>query len=63
MNQQMSLQEYKKKAEEYLMKLYPGTTPKDAELWSSTTSNGWWEQYMEDFSPETAVQGIVAGLI
>ncbi len=58
--QRMSLDEYKKKAGEYLLTIYPNCNPAE---WTSTISNGWWEQYMEDFSPETAMQGILSGLI
>ena len=59
-NKQMSLEEYKKRAEAELLRIYPNCNPTD---WTSTISKGWWEKYMEDFSPEVAMQGIISGLI
>ena len=63
MNTQMSLEEYKKKAGEYYLKCYSNTTKEELEKWILTTSNEWWQVYMEDFSPEVAVQGMLARLI
>lgn len=59
----MDIEEYKRKAEEYYKKRYPWKTHEDFEYFTRSVTVGWWEQYMEDFSPEVAVQGMIAGLI
>jgi hypothetical protein len=56
----MTLEEYKKRAEEWIKKTYPEYNAKKI---NSTISKGWREKYMEDFSPEVAMQGVLAGLI
>jgi putative sterol carrier protein len=60
MNTQMTLEEYKKRAEEWIKKTYPEYNAKKI---ISTISKGWREKYMEEFSPEVAMQGVLAGLI
>lgn len=57
----MSLEQYKKKAMDYLKKTYPTSTAMQDSL--TRVSDKEWREYMKDFSPETAVQGMVSGLI
>ena len=59
-NKQMSLEEYKKRAEEWIRKTYPNYTETSI---ASITSKENCQAYMEDFSPEVMVQGLIAGLI
>ena len=60
-NQDMTLEEYKKKVIELLKMQYPDFTDTLKSLEDIPKSG--WQQYMDDFSPEIAVQGIISGLI
>ena len=62
MKKQLSLEDYKKDVLERLKELRPGLT-REAEKNILHTDRELWEQYMEDFSPEAAAQGLNSGLI
>ncbi len=70
MNTHMTIEEYKKRAWDYLQKTY-GDTIKEVSkeaMEESFRSLGMktdadWELYMKDFSPEVLVQGRLSGLI
>lgn len=57
----MSLEEYKRQVVECLIKNHNYTTQDIDGL--MTIPEDAWMQYMEDFSPKVAAQGIVSGLI
>lgn len=59
MNTQMSLEEYKKKALAWHKEHYPNLT-EEYETFQKMP-NKEWEAYMEDFSPEVAIQAIIYG--
>ena len=61
MDTPMSLEEYKQKAIAYHKKMYPTSTVALSNL--QKMSDELWRMYMEDFSPEVAVQGMASGLI
>ena len=63
MNQQMSLEEYKKKVINLLTPKSKNTIKTDMVKSLETLSDESWEEYMRDFSPEIAAQGLIAGLI
>ena len=57
----MSLEEYKKRATDWMKKSYPNTTKTVAYL--QTMTDELWLKYMEDFSPEAMIVGRQMGLI
>lgn len=59
--QQMTLEEYKKKVIDLMNKQSPLSTEEIENL--QRASNEGWEQLMNDFSPEVAAAGISSGLI
>ena len=59
--QQMTLEEYKKKVEECFLKRYPNTTREYYLKSIERISQGLWEQYMKDFSPEMLPKAWEAG--
>lgn len=63
MNQQMTLEEYKKKVISLLTPKSKNTIKTDMVKSLETLSDESWEEYMKDFSPETAAQGFISGLI
>lgn len=70
MNTPMTLEEYKKRAWDYLKKRYGDTTKEvSREAMEKSFQNlgmktdADWEMYMQDFSPEVAMQGRLSGLI
>ena len=61
MDTPMSFEEYKQKAIDFCRKTYPAYTEEVED--SLNTQESRWREYMADFSPETAVSGVVSGLI
>ena len=61
MDTPMSLEEYKKRAIAYHKKMWPNSTEALSNL--QKMSDWRWEEYMKDFSPEVAMQGMTSGLI
>lgn len=57
----MSLEEYKKRAMDYLEKTYPNIIQEEPDF--LTMSDKEWRGYMEDFSPEATVEGLLMNLI
>lgn len=64
-NTQMSLEEYKKQVEICLMKKYPNITEEERMKVRNclTATKEYWEQLMQDFSPEEMIVGRQMGLI
>ena len=62
MNTQMTLDEYKQKVKDCLMKKFPEITEQEVEDYLTGT-NELWEQYMKDFSPEGCACALPTGLI
>ncbi len=60
MNTQMSLEEYKKRVEACLKKMYPDITEEEM-IRAMTAPKELWEQYMEDFPPEELPAAWAAG--
>jgi len=63
MNTKMTLEEYKAKVLDALLKRYPTSPEEDWKpvVYGQTISKGLWEQYMEDFSPEELPGAWAAG--
>lgn len=60
MNTKMTLEEYKKRVEISLKKMYPDITEEEIAE-TMTIPEEAWEQYMEDFSPEILPAAWAAG--
>lgn len=61
MKKQMNLIEYKKKVIDYYKKIYQTSTEGIENL--QKTPDRYWQRLMEDFSVETAAQGLRSGLL
>lgn len=61
MKEQMSLSEYKKKVIDYYKKTYQTSTEGIENL--QKIPDRYWQTLMEDFSAETAAQGLRSGLL
>ena len=66
MSTQMTVEEYKQKVKDCLMKKYQHITEeerqKEVEAYL-TRNDALWEQYMQDFSPEVCAAALPTGLI
>lgn len=63
MNQQMTLEEYKKRVIDLLTPKSQNTIKTDVVKSLEIMKNETWEEYMKDFSPEIVAQGFISGLI